>query len=987
MKLRNLLLSAILIFTSYFTYGQNVQVYSENFEAGPGLFLLNTAGVGTNSGNNEWIVNNSFVGGGIYPNTISQDSTFGGSISFAPFSHYLHIYDIPSGYTDCLYNPANLSDRFTCMGSGICTMGLDSVSLNFFYLCQGSASAYGTVYYSRNSGPWIQCGAAQYNNKYKWQYATISNPNFGNTDNLRFGFRWQNNAGGGKDTSAFGIDDIEVVGNYDSVNHPVNITCTVTPDTVCADGGGYVFLTINLSDTLCDGNYTITLSDSNGNFAHPQAGWSVPLFYPQTSAGPFLLTIPSYVPAGHCYKIMVTRASPPPVIYGVATGCIVIKNCKNTITTLQPLVTTDPLNPVCAGSVIQVPFWSTGTYGTYNTYFAELSDSAGNFVGYPGDTIGSWANNAAWPSTASPPVPGVVSGSLPFNIPASCDYYIRVVSDTPHTYGAPFGPFCIQHCDIYTDSSNSVQACIKSCYKGPAGFSQTLDYTIHKYDSNAHYLPGNKFEVQILSTQTFGIVNTGGLGVKVDTLTGTMTIHVPCGDSLCNILHIPPAAYYMRVIATKSTMLDSMLGTLVFLNIGLPQDSLVIVPNDNTSTYCLNSTAIFLAYPYDPCTNNWSNSTYSWYDNNFNFPGVTGPEINILFNGPGSFALGVVENNNGCKGPLDTFRVHVKGPPSVAIAGPTNLCLGDTGVYSVPFSNNNYYRWTAKYSSSVDTANNILKVKYDSVGRFKITIFALDSCGEDSSFKLITIKPIPTVAIVPKADSVCLGVPVTFTASGGTSYKWSTGVTSASITVTPASNTNYWVTASNGFCSSPKDTAKLTIYPLAVGTSGDDTTIIKGGIANIFVKPTVAGQTYVWVPDSGLACDTCPATVASPNATTQYVVYITTVPGGCSKSDTVTVIVKENCGHVWVPDAFSPNGDGQNDVFYVKANPACVTSMDLTIYDRWGNLVFESKDPNTGWDGTYKGLPMNTGTYVYYVNVFTTDNKFFTQKGNITLVR
>ncbi|HXB13024.1 MAG TPA: gliding motility-associated C-terminal domain-containing protein, partial [Bacteroidia bacterium] len=55
--------------------------------------------------------------------------------------------------------------------------------------------------------------------------------------------------------------------------------------------------------------------------------------------------------------------------------------------------------------------------------------------------------------------------------------------------------------------------------------------------------------------------------------------------------------------------------------------------------------------------------------------------------------------------------------------------------------------------------------------------------------------------------------------------------------------------------------------------------------------------------------------------------------------------------------------------------------------DRWGNKVFESTDPNVGWDGKYDGKPMNTGTYVYYVNVLTTDNKNFTKKGNVTLVR
>jgi hypothetical protein len=746
MKLKTPIILFLVVLCTFSSWAQINQLYTENFESGPGVFVINGSGVGTNTGTNAWLVNNTYAAGGIYPRTMSEDSTYGGSISFAPYSNYLHIYDANSGYADCLYNPVNQSDRFSYMSSGICTLGFDSVSFNFFYLCQGSATAYGNVYYSKDNGPWVQCGLPQYNSKYKWQYTTISNPNFANTANLRFGFRWQNNAGAGSDTSAFAIDDIDIVGNYDTVHHPVNIACAVSPDTICADGGGFVNLSFYLSDTLCDGTYTITLSDSNGNFAFPQAGWTTGLYYPNISAGPLFLTIPSYVPKGHCYKFRVSRTSPSPVITGIASGCIVIRNCANTIQTLQPLVTTDTLNPVCAGSIIQVPFWSTGSYNGYNVYFAELSDSAGNFTGYPGDTLGSWANSLAWPSTGSPPIQGVVSGSIPFNIPAGCNYYIRVVADTPHVYGAPFGPFCIQHCDIYTDSSNSVQACVKSCYKAPNGYSQTINYTTHKYDSNEHYLTGNKFEVQILSTQNFAVVNTGGLGVKVDTITGRMTLHVPCGDSLCNVLSIPPGLYYMRVIATKSNQPDSTLGTLVFLTIGYPQDSLVIVdPTNVTNTFCVTNTGAFYAYPYNACTNNWSNSTYSWYDNSFEFGGVTSFDIDLLLNSKGSFYLGVYENNNGCKGPPDSIKINVNGPPVTAISGPSTLCLGDTGAFTVPFANNNYYKWTAKYSSILDTANNIIKVRYDSVGRFKITIYAADSCGVDSSFKYVNV-------------SICTGV-------------------------------------------------------------------------------------------------------------------------------------------------------------------------------------------------------------------------------------
>ena len=90
------ILRSFLAFALFFsltkTDAQNILIYTEDFENGPGAFGLNTSNeVGTNTGQNAWTVNNLFNGAGIYPNTISQDSTTGGLINFAPFSHYLHI--------------------------------------------------------------------------------------------------------------------------------------------------------------------------------------------------------------------------------------------------------------------------------------------------------------------------------------------------------------------------------------------------------------------------------------------------------------------------------------------------------------------------------------------------------------------------------------------------------------------------------------------------------------------------------------------------------------------------------------------------------------------------------------------------------------------------------------------------------------------------------------------------------------------------------
>jgi gliding motility-associated-like protein len=106
---------------------------------------------------------------------------------------------------------------------------------------------------------------------------------------------------------------------------------------------------------------------------------------------------------------------------------------------------------------------------------------------------------------------------------------------------------------------------------------------------------------------------------------------------------------------------------------------------------------------------------------------------------------------------------------------------------------------------------------------------------------------------------------------------------------------------------------------------------------------------------------------------------------GCKDSACVTITVELPCGEVFVPDAFSPNGDGHNDVECVYGK--CIATLYFVIYDRWGNKVFETNDQNQCWDGTYDGKLMNTGEFVYYLNYTLNSGSKVSQKGNITLIR
>jgi gliding motility-associated-like protein len=98
----------------------------------------------------------------------------------------------------------------------------------------------------------------------------------------------------------------------------------------------------------------------------------------------------------------------------------------------------------------------------------------------------------------------------------------------------------------------------------------------------------------------------------------------------------------------------------------------------------------------------------------------------------------------------------------------------------------------------------------------------------------------------------------------------------------------------------------------------------------------------------------------------------------------VTSITVNYC--IDIPNAFSPNSDGLNDVFRVISSGA-FSNVDLKIYNRWGQLIFESAGVNNGWDGTFKGIPANVGVYVYTVTVRLANGETFIKNGNVTLLR
>ncbi len=220
------------------------------------------------------------------------------------------------------------------------------------------------------------------------------------------------------------------------------------------------------------------------------------------------------------------------------------------------------------------------------------------------------------------------------------------------------------------------------------------------------------------------------------------------------------------------------------------------------------------------------------------------------------------------------------------------------------------------------------------------------------------------------------------TSSGGAgalTTMWSTGSTNSSITGLSSGSYSVMVTDANG-CTATS-TAVIGISGSLAVSAGNGSTILIGESTTLNgVVP--AGASVAWSPSGSLSCATCSVTFASPLVTTIYT--ITATLNGCSGTSTVIVIVDIPCGELFIPSAFSPNDDGQNDVLYVMGN--CITNLEFLIFDRWGEKVFETSNPTIGWDGMFNGKKMDPATFAYYLKA-TVNGNDVNQKGSISIIK
>ena len=318
-----------------------------------------------------------------------------------------------------------------------------------------------------------------------------------------------------------------------------------------------------------------------------------------------------------------------------------------------------------------------------------------------------------------------------------------------------------------------------------------------------------------------------------------------------------------------------------------------------------------------------------------------------------------------------TATVTVLPGASVSISGNTILCVGDIATLTASGGGN--YSWSTGATAAVITAIPTVSTIYT------VTSANANGCSATATIS-VTVSPAPIA--FASSTTVCAGQNAVLTAMGGATYLWSNGATTYAIAVS-ASGT-YTVVVSIGSCSDTT-VATVQIDPSPTALAYSNVNITQGQSTTLGAS---GGGTYLWSNGA-----TSGEIAVAPVVNTIYCVTVTN-SYGCTDTACVLVTVEEmDCsfgtvGELFVPNAFSPNEDGENErLKLLYGNYSCLDTYRFTIYNRWGENVFDTEQPNAEWDGNHRGKPEDSGLFVWYMKAELKSGEKVERKGNISLIR
>jgi len=312
----------------------------------------------------------------------------------------------------------------------------------------------------------------------------------------------------------------------------------------------------------------------------------------------------------------------------------------------------------------------------------------------------------------------------------------------------------------------------------------------------------------------------------------------------------------------------------------------------------------------------------------------------------------------------DTVRVTVYHSPAIQLGADRSICTGDSLLLDAG-TGFTQYQWNTGAATEQITVHD--------AGAYSIKGTTGEGCISADTMHILSLWTLPAVNL-DHSTGLCTGGTRILTAAPGNSYLWNNGSRTGSIVVSDTGS--YVVIVTDGHGCRNSDSVRITTFlPVPVGFLPGDTAVCSYG--KLTVMPLESFRSYLW--STGSVDETI--TISKPGV---YWLEATD-NNSCVGRDTILVAKKDCMEGFFIPNAFTP-ASASNNLFkpLVFGN---IVQYEFAVYDRWGQLIFQSNQPGTGWDGSYQGSPRTPGVYVWYCR-FTLDGQTpQIRRGTVLLIK
>lgn len=420
----------------------------------------------------------------------------------------------------------------------------------------------------------------------------------------------------------------------------------------------------------------------------------------------------------------------------------------------------------------------------------------------------------------------------------------------------------------------------------------------------------------------------------------------------------PPVTTTYQVVTTDSCGADTAQIIIEVYN-----DNISTMPD---STICIGNSIQLFAF---------GGTNYQWLST----PDMTNPTSQTPTITPNNTTTYYVDitTPNGCILRDSVTITVVTTIPQPQLPNDTLICNGDT--IHINASGGESILWTPSTIVSNDTSFSILA--FPTQNTMLVADF-INACGvvQDS----LLIKVTDVFPIVANDTIICPGDTAMLWANNADSYQWSPSTylsaPDSNITLAiPEKQITYSVICSNNIGCTKTLTVEVKLYPIPYVYAGPDLNVYYG--VPITLNGTTAMDSMYWESTDSLSCINCLTPQLTPYQTTEHVLFVEDT-NGCLNSDTITTFVNST---IYIPNSFSPNGDGINDYFITLGEE--ITEFKIQIFDRWGLLLFESNDLNTYWDGKYNGKFVQQDAYIWEVRYSDHQEKDQSLIGHVNVLK